>query len=113
MRIIGTTPIRKGIISWSPPKVGFRIRTLPPDHKRIQFKNEVYFVSQGTYYVQFVNKYVVVDPEVGTIVYELPDDYEKVEIDGVTYFEYANVLYKKVQIDGTRAYEVVGLIEME
>ena len=56
---------------------------------------------------------MVVDPEVGTIVYELPDDYEKVEIDGVTYFEYANVLYKKVQIDGTRAYEVVGLIEME
>ena len=55
----------------------------------------------------------MVDPEVGTVVYELPEDYEKVTIDGQTYYEYANILYEKVQVDGTRAYEVVGIIDME
>ena len=55
----------------------------------------------------------MVDPEVGTIVYELPDDYEKVVINDETYYEFANILYEKIQVDGTRAYEVVGIIEME
>tara|TARA_R110002049_G_scaffold175533_1_gene342829 strand:+ start:1311 stop:1478 length:168 start_codon:yes stop_codon:yes gene_type:complete len=55
----------------------------------------------------------VVEPEIGTIVYELPEDYERVTIDGQTYYEYGNILYEKVQLDGTRAYEVVGIIDLE
>ena len=55
----------------------------------------------------------VVEPEIGTVVYELPDGYEKVTIDGLTYYEYANILYEKIQLDGSRAYEVVGIIDME
>ena len=38
---------------------------------------------------------------------------EKVTIDGLTYYEYANILYEKIQLDGSRAYEVVGIIDME
>ncbi|MFY0714084.1 hypothetical protein J1D01_10435 [Seonamhaeicola sp. NFXS20] len=96
-----------------PPKIGFRVNVLPQNFKRIRFNNHLYFLANGIFYIQVNNVYEVVEPEVGTIVYELPDDSEKVTIDGLTYYEYANVLYEKVQVDGTRAYEVVGFIEME
>ncbi|MGB5418237.1 DUF6515 family protein [Algibacter sp.] len=95
------------------PKVGFRIKTLPPNYKQIRFNNHIYFNVSGIFYTQINNNYEVIDPEIGTIVYELPDDYEKVIIDGLTYYEYANILYEKVQVDGSRAYEVVGIIDME
>jgi hypothetical protein len=95
------------------PKVGFRINVLPTNYRRIHFNNRNYFNANGIFYVQINNEYEVVDPEVGTIVYELPEDYEKVVIDDQTYYEYANILYEKVQVDGTRAYEVVGIIEMK
>ncbi|WP_405571122.1 DUF6515 family protein [Winogradskyella sp. Asnod2-B02-A] len=95
------------------PKVGFRIKVLPPNYKRIRFNTHNYYNVNGTFYIQINNEYEVVDPEIGTVVYELPEDYEKVTIDGQTYYEYANVLYEKVQVDGTRAYEVIGIIDME
>jgi len=95
------------------PKIGFRINTLPTNYSRAYFNNVSYYNVSGTFYSQIGTEYEVVEPEIGTIVYELPDDYEKVTVDGQTYYEYANILYEKVQINGTRAYEVVGIIDME
>jgi hypothetical protein len=95
------------------PKLGFRINILPRDYRTIRFNNRNYYNAAGVFYIKINNEYEVVDPEVGTIVYELPDNYEKVIIDGQTYYEFANILYEKVQVDGTRAYEVVSIIEME
>ena len=95
------------------PKVGFRIHILPTNYRRVYFNNYNYYNANGIFYVQINNDYEVVDPEIGTIVYELPEDYEKVIIDDQTYYEYANILYEKVQVNGTRAYEVVGIIDME
>jgi hypothetical protein len=95
------------------PKVGFRIRTLPSNSVRVNFNNHIYFNVAGTFYQQANSQYEVVEPEIGTLVYELPDGYEKVTIDGLTYYEYSNILYEKVQVDGSRAYEVVGIIDME
>lgn len=94
------------------PKVGFRIKVLPTNYKRVRFNSHNYYNVHGIFYTQVNNEYEVVDPEVGTIVYELPEDYEKVVINDETFYEYANILYEKVQVDGTRAYEVVGIIEM-
>jgi hypothetical protein len=95
------------------PKVGFRINVLPRNYRTIRFNNNNYYNAEGVFYVKINNEYEVVDPEIGTIVYELPNDYEKVVINGQTLYEYANILYEKIQIDGTRAYEVVGIIEMK
>jgi hypothetical protein len=95
------------------PKIGFRINTLPANYKVVRFNNYNYYNANGIFYTQIDSEYEVVDPEVGTIVYELPDDYEKVVINEQTYYEYANILYEKIQIDGSRAYEVVGIIEIE
>lgn len=95
------------------PKVGFRIKVLPVNYRRIHFNNHIYFHVNGIFYSQVDTEYEVVDPEIGTIVYELPDDYEKVIVNDQTYYEYANILYEKIQVDGTRAYEVVGIIDIE
>jgi hypothetical protein len=95
------------------PKVGFRINVLPPNFRRVHYNNYDYYNANGIFYVQVDSGYEVVDPEVGTIVYELPDDIDKVVINDDIYYEYASVLYEKVQVDGTRAYEVVGFVDME
>ncbi|AUC76595.1 MULTISPECIES: DUF6515 family protein [unclassified Olleya] len=95
------------------PKVGFKIKVLPTNSKRIRYNNHNYYNAYGIFYVQVNNEYEVVEPEVGTLVYELPDDYEKVVINDETYYEYANVLYEKTQVNGARAYEVVGIIDMD
>lgn len=94
------------------PKVGFRVKVLPTNYRRVHFNNNNYYHVNGIFYTQTNNEYEVVDPEIGTVVYELPEDYEKVTLDGQTYYEYANILYEKIQVEGTRAYEVVGIIEM-
>ncbi|SHK20909.1 hypothetical protein SAMN04488007_2374 [Maribacter aquivivus] len=95
------------------PKIGFRIQSLPPNYARVRFNNHLYFNVGGTFYVEANSGYEVVDPEIGTVVSELPDGYEKVTIDGFTYYEYSNILYEKIQVNGSRAYEVVGIIDME
>ncbi|MUU77153.1 DUF6515 family protein [Winogradskyella endarachnes] len=95
------------------PKVGFRINVLPEHYRRVRFNSHIYFNVDGTFFIEVGDEYEVVEPEIGTIVYELPDDYEKVTIDNLTYYEYGNILYEKIQVDGTRAYEVVGIIDME
>ena len=93
------------------PRVGLRINTLPVGHVRVAFGNRHYFWFDGIFYINVGNEYEIVQPEIATIIYELPSSYERVKIDGYTYYEYNDVLYEKVQVDGIRAYEVVGFIE--
>lgn len=93
------------------PKIGFRIQTLPVGYIKIKHPNRDYFWFNGIFYNNVDDGYEVVEPEIGTIIYELPDEYERVEVDGNTYYEFDNVLYEKIQIDGARAYEVIGFIE--
>ncbi|WP_317236525.1 DUF6515 family protein [Allomuricauda sp. F6463D] len=91
---------------------GVKISALPPGFVTLRMGTRNYYNYQGIFYINIGNEYEVVEPEIGTIVYNLPRGYEKVEIDGYTYYEYANVLYEKVQVDGARAYEVVGTIQL-
>ena len=93
------------------PKVGLRIGFLPNGYRTIVFAGRNYFYFDGIYYDQIGDEYEVVYPELGTIIYELPDEYEKVEYDGQLLYEANGVLYERVQVDGTRAYEVVGIVE--
>ncbi|MBU2996282.1 hypothetical protein KO500_07540 [Cellulophaga baltica] len=93
------------------PKPGVRISRLPVGYRTIRHGGRSYFNFGGIFYISINNQYEVVQPEVGTIVYELPNDAEKVIIEDQVLYEYNDVIYERIQYDGTRAYEVVGFIE--
>jgi hypothetical protein len=92
---------------------GLRIRVLPVGYHRVMFGAVPHFYYMGTYYRQNNNEeYETVEPSVGAIVPELPDhDVDEVTIDGKTFFEYDNVLYKSVVTNGGVQYEVVGKLD--
>ncbi|MDO6737262.1 DUF6515 family protein [Wenyingzhuangia sp. 2_MG-2023] len=93
------------------PSIGLHIKALPVGYRVVIFNGRRYYNSNGVFFVKMNNDYEVVNPEIGTITYELPSDAEKVLVDGQTMYEYNNVLYEKIQVDGTRAYEVIGFVE--
>ena len=68
-----------------------------------------YYYFRCTYYVDCDDYYEVVDAPEDAIVYDLPEGYEEVVIDGVKYYKYEDVLYKPVYISGELAYRVVYL----
>ena len=58
------------------------------------------------------NEYEVVEPSVGTVVPELPEnDVEVVTIDGETYYEFDDILYKPLVTKEGVQYEVVGRLD--
>jgi hypothetical protein len=90
--------------------IGIRIRLLPAGYKRVFIGGAPHFYYSGVYYREIGNnEYEVIEPIIGTIVPELPDEnVEEVMIDGQTLYEYDNILYKSIVTkDGTQ-YEVVG-----
>lgn len=93
------------------PALGLRIKVLPTNYRRVTHQNNIYYFHSGVYYAERNNEYEIVNPDIGTLLYELPEDYEEVNIDGLVYLESNDVLYEKVQVDGMRAYEVVGFLE--
>ncbi len=93
------------------PSVGLRINVLPVGFKTVIFNGRKFYTQNGIYFVKYQNDYEVIKPEIGTIVDELPSNTEKVIVDGITLYEYNDVLYEKIQVNGVRAYEVVGNIE--
>ncbi len=73
--------------------------------------NNYYFYFEGTFYLKSGNEYVVETPPIGAIVYALPADYEKVELDGNIFYEYNGILYDRVHYNGERAYQVIGYLD--
>ncbi|WP_027418425.1 DUF6515 family protein [Crocinitomix catalasitica] len=93
------------------PGVGLRVNSLPIGYRTVIINNRNFYSYDGVYYTQNDNYYEVVQPEIGTVVFELPEGTEKVTVDGMQLYEYNDVLYEKIQQNGTRAYEIVGVIE--
>ena len=96
------------------PPVGFRIGVLPVGYVRIVVGPSIYFYHSGIYYIETNDteeddqKYEVVTPTIGTVVSEIHEDSEEVVIDGKTYYEYNDILYKKIIDDEENvSYEVV------
>jgi hypothetical protein len=79
-----------------------------------------YCYSDGVYYAKKDHpEDEITDPEnlnaesesvisSGTVVPALPNGAKKTQIDGNTYFEYENVLYKEVIVEDTVKYKVVA-----
>lgn len=101
-----------GIYRAVPPPFGFRIGFLPIGYRTIYINTVPHYYYGGVYYRQVNNEYEVVEPATGTLVPELPqDDVEEVSIDGQTYFEYDDILYKPVVTKEGVQYEVVGRLD--
>lgn len=68
-----------------------------------------YTDNDGVYYIKSGRDYVVVDPPVGAIVYELPYGFEEVTINGAKYYKADKYFYELIY-NGPRDYcfKVVG-----
>lgn len=70
-------------------------------------KNTSYYYQDGVFYVLENNHYVVIEPPIGALITELPEDYEELIIDGTTYYRVEDTLYKVTVIDGALYFEVM------
>ena len=84
---------------------------LPVGHVRIIVGSTIYYYHSGIYYTETGNedeKYEVTEPPVGVVVDELPEDVEKIILDGNEYYEYNNVIYKElIDSEGEKSYEII------
>jgi hypothetical protein len=66
-----------------------------------------YYYYGGSYYIERNGAYETVAPPVGALVESLPKGYEKVVIDGQTYYTKGKVQYKAIMKDGDIWYKVI------
>ena len=90
----------------SRPPIGARVSLLP-EPRVLWVANRQYHYYYGTFYIMKNNEYEVVAPPVGAIVESIPEGYEKLEIEGNTYYIVDGVQYKAVVYDGEIWYEVI------
>lgn len=79
------------------------IDNLPQGFITIGVGIETYYYCDGVFYQKVIReqKYVIVPPPIGAVVFNIPQGYQLMLIDGVTYYEYQGVFYKHV-LDGYR-----------
>jgi len=90
------------------PHAGFRVATIP-EYRLVKVHGVSYYYYYGTFYTYMApsREYVVVAPPVGAIVESIPEGYEKIDIDGNTYYIVGGVQYKAVIFNGEIWYEVI------
>ncbi|MCQ2192905.1 MAG: DUF6515 family protein [Paludibacteraceae bacterium] len=95
----------------SRPPVGVCVASIP--NPRIVVVNHVqYYYYYGVYYrMTPTHQYEVVHAPVGAVVESIPEGYEKLIIDGETYYIVDGVQYKAVIYDGEIWYEVIKIID--
>ena len=87
------------------PVVSRPIAVLPPGAVTIIVGGVTYYYADGIFYQMNAReqKYAVVPPPVGAVVYTIPQGYQLMMIDGASFYEYAGVYYKRV----TEGYRVI------
>ena len=76
------------------------------DADLITQEGQDYYYQDGVFYVLEDGRYVVVEAPVGAVVSNIPGNYEEVEIDGETYYQVGNTLYRPSVIKGKLYFEV-------
>ena len=69
--------------------------------------NQEYYYQDGVFYVLRNGQYYVIDAPIGALVTEIPADYDEIELDGRTYYQVEDTIYKTTVIDGALYFEVV------
>lgn len=73
------------------------IDILPQGSITINVGDETYYYCKGIFYQKIVleQKYVIVPPPIGAVVFTIPQGYQLMLINGTTYYEYEGVYYKR------------------
>ena len=90
-------------------KTGYVVRT-NDDYYQTNLVNQAgqdYYYQDGVFYILKNGQYYVIEPPIGALVTEIPADYEEIELDGRTYYQVEDTLYKATVIDGALYFEVV------
>jgi hypothetical protein len=98
---------------WIAPPFGIHLNVLPVGYIQFFIGQDPYYYNQGVYYVEDNEGYEVVEPPLNAIVTTLPEESEKVEIDGQTYYECYGTIYQIVRTPDGKAFQVVGRIDDE
>jgi hypothetical protein len=74
------------------------IAVLPQGFVTINVADETFYYSNGIFYQKILReqKYVVVPPPIGAVVFDIPPGYQLMFIDGISYYNYGGVYYKRV-----------------
>jgi hypothetical protein len=82
------------------------IDILPPGFITIVAAGETYYYAKGIFYQKSLReqKYVIVPPPIGAVVFNIPQGYQMIIHNGVAYYAYGGVYYKRV-LEG---YQVIG-----
>ena len=75
-----------------------------------QSKNAKYYYGDGIYYRYDNDRYEVIDAPVGALISRLPEDYEEISLNGTTYYQVEDVLYKVAIVDGYPFFEVAAIL---
>ena len=88
---------------------GYVVRT-SDDYYNTNLSNQLgqeYYYQDGVFYILRNGEYYVIEAPIGALVTEIPADYDEIELDGKTYYQVENTLYKTTVIDGALYFEVV------
>ncbi|HJV76854.1 MAG TPA: DUF6515 family protein, partial [Paludibacter sp.] len=66
-----------------------------------------YYYYFGTFYIPVDKQYEVVEPPIGAMVETIPQGYEKLDIEGQTYYISNGVQYKAVMRNNEVWYQVI------
>ena len=88
---------------------GYAVRTRD-DYYNTNLVNQAgqdYYYQDGVFYILKNGQYYVIEAPIGALVTEIPSDYDEIELDGRTYYQVEDTLYKATVIDGALYFEVV------
>jgi hypothetical protein len=85
----------------------YTIREVDSYVTNVANQNDEYYYQDGVFYTLSDGHYYVIEPPIGALVTQLPEDYVEVEIGGETYYQVEDALYKVTVIDGALYFEVV------
>ncbi len=100
-----------------PPR-GRHVRPLPRGYRRYWWHNRRWYYYGGIWYVDDDDEdddeddgYTVTLPPVGVTVTKIPEDAERIKVDGKTQYVFAGIYYTPLWANGKVMYEVVKVDE--
>jgi hypothetical protein len=96
--LIGETTQAHAFYSSYPDVLSQPLDILPQRSITINVEDETFYYCNGIFYQRIMRdqKYVVVPPPIGAVVFNIPLGYQLMLVDGVSYYVFDGVYYKRV-----------------